>query len=127
MQETDSPLGPAFVEAIGAKDFERLRGLLDPDIDFRGLTPRRAWEVADSTGVVEGVLQQWFEDSDEIEQVLSIETDSFADRQRVGYRLLVRNPDGHFVVEQQACYTERAGRINWMRVLCSGFRPCSSS
>ncbi len=72
--------------------------------------------------MVEGVLRHWFEDSDEIEQVLAIETDSFADRQRVGYRLRVRNPDGQFIVEQQAYYTERDGRIRWMRVLCSGFR-----
>jgi hypothetical protein len=28
-----------------------------------------------------------------------------------------------FVVEQQAYTTEKDGRINWMRVLCSGFRP----
>ena len=33
------------------------------------------------------------------------------------------NPDGPFVVEQQAYYEERDGRIGWMRVICSGFRP----
>jgi hypothetical protein len=27
------------------------------------------------------------------------------------------------VVEQQVYYTSRDGRINWMRVLCTGFRP----
>ncbi len=124
---TDSPLGRAFVEALGAKDFERLTALLDPRIDFRALTPRRAWEATDSNAVVDSVLRQWFEDSDEIEQVIAIETDSFADRQRVGYRLRVRNPDGRFVAEQQAYYTERDGRISWMRVLCSGFRPDSST
>ena len=122
-QETVSRLGRAFVEALGAKDFERLAALLDPQIDFRGLTPGRAWEATDSDGVVEGVLCRWFEDSDEIEEVLAIETDSFADRQRIGYRLRGRNSDGHFVVEQQAYYAERDGRISWMRVLCSGFRP----
>ncbi len=127
VSETDSSLGRAFVEALAAKDRERLAALLDRQIDFRGLTPGRAWEATDSNGVVEGVLRQWFEDSDEIEQVLAIETDSFADRQRVGYRLRVRNPDGRFVVEQQAYYTERDGQISWMRVLCSGFRPYSST
>jgi hypothetical protein len=120
---TDAHLGRAFVEALAIKDFERLAALLDPQIDFRGLTPGRSWEVTGSIGVVEEVLRRWFEASDEIEQVLAIETDSFADRQRVGYRLQVRNPDGQFLVEQQAYYTECNGRINWMRVLCSGFRP----
>ncbi len=127
MPTTDAPLGRAFVEALGTKDFERLAALLDPQIDFRGLTPGRSWEVTGSSGVVEEVLRRWFEATDEIEQVLAIETDSFADRQRVGYRLQVRNPNGRFLVEQQAYYTVCNGRISWMRVLCSGFRPCSST
>ena len=44
------------------------------------------------------------------------------DRERVGYRFSGRNPDGRFVVEQQAYLSERDGRIGWMRALCSGFR-----
>ena len=103
------------------------RGVARPQIDFGGLTPGRTWEATNSNGVVDGVLRQWFEDSDEIGQVLAIETDSFADRRRVGYRLRVRNPDGQFIAEQQAYYTECNGRISWMRVLCSGFRPDSST
>jgi hypothetical protein len=125
--ETDLPLGRAFVAALGAKDFKRLGALLDPQIDFRGLTPGRAWEATDSNAVVEEVLRRWFADSDEIEQILAIETDSFADRQRVSYRLRIRNPDGKFIVEQQAYYTDHDGRINWMRVLCSGFRPAAAA
>jgi hypothetical protein len=45
------------------------------------------------------------------------------DRERVGYRFRVRNPDGLFVVEQQAYLSGSDGRIEWMRVVCSGFRP----
>jgi hypothetical protein len=70
-----------------------------------------------------GVLRQWFEDSDEVEALERLETDAVGDRERVGYRFTVRNPDGRFVVEQQAYLSERDGRIVWMRVLCSGFRP----
>jgi hypothetical protein len=124
---TDSPLGRAFVEALAAKDFERLTTLLDREIDFRGLTPGRAWEATDSNALVDGILRQWFDDSDEIERVLAVETDSFADRERVSYRLRIHNPDGQFIVEQQAYYAARDGRITWMRVLCSGFRPFSST
>jgi hypothetical protein len=120
---TASSLGRSFAEALGSKDFERIRGLLHPEIDFRGLTPRRNWEATDPETVVSQILRQWFEDSDEFERVVSVETDSFADRDRVSYRFEGRNPDGPFVVEQQAYYAERDGRIGWMRVLCSGFRP----
>jgi hypothetical protein len=116
-------LGRAFAEALGRKDFGQVFAVLHPGIDFRGLTPGRSWEASSAREVVGVVLSQWFEESDELERVISIETDSFADRERVAYRFEGRNRDGPFVVEQQAYYTERDGRINWMRVLCSGFRP----
>jgi hypothetical protein len=38
-------------------------------------------------------------------------------------RLEIDNDDGAQVVEQQAYYRAEEGRIVWMRVLCSGFRP----
>ena len=39
-------LGARFVEAVAAKDPERLRAVLHPQVDFRALTPNRFW-VAD--------------------------------------------------------------------------------
>ncbi len=128
MSETarvDAPasLGDAFATALAAKDFDRIRELLHPEVDFRGLTPSRNWEAGDAETVIGSVLQQWFEDSDEIERLLHLENDSFADRERVGYRFLVRNPEGLFEVEQQVYIGERDGRIGWMRSVCSGFRP----
>ena len=116
-------LGSSFAEALGRKDFDAIQALLDPEIDFRGLTPGRTWEATDAVVVVDEILRQWFEDSDELEEILAVESDSFADRRRVAYRFRGRNQDGPFVVEQQAYYTDHDGRIDWMRVLCSGFRP----
>jgi hypothetical protein len=116
-------LGQDFAEALASKDFDQLRSLLHPEIDFRGLTPSRAWEASSADEVVDGVLRLWFEDSDHLERLVSVEADSMADRERVGYRLEGHNPDGPFIVEQQAYYTESDGRIDWLRVLCSGFRP----
>lgn len=119
----DKPLGARFAEALGRKDFSAVAGLLHPEIDFRGLTPRRNWEAARADEVVNGILRQWFEDTDELEEIVSIQSDRVADRERVSYRFRGQNADGPFVVEQQAYYTETEGRINYMRVLCSGFRP----
>jgi hypothetical protein len=116
----------AFAEALSRKDFEQVVGLLDPEIDFRALTPRRTWEASSSRAVVDDVLTQWFEPSDELERLVSTDEDAFADRLRVAYRIEGHNPDGPFVVEQQAYYAERDGRISWMRVLCSGFRARSA-
>jgi hypothetical protein len=124
--ETSASLGAAFATALAAKDFDAIRAILHPAIDFRGLTPRRTWEASDPEALIGTVLTQWFEDSDEIVELLKLETDAFADRERVGYRFLVRNPEGLFEVEQQVYIGEVDGRIGWMRTVCSGFRPVSA-
>ena len=118
-----STAGADFARALAAKDYDRILELMDPEIDFRGLTPKRNWEAGDAGTVVTSILQQWFEESDEIEALERVESDVVSDRERVGYRFSGRNPDGPFVVEQQAYLSTREGRIVWMRVLCSGFRP----
>ena len=116
-------LGAVFARALAAKDFSRVRDLLHPEIDFRGLTPNRSWAASNADAVISGVLREWFEDSDEIEALESLESDAFADRERVGYRFSVRNPQDRFLDDQQAYLSARDGRIGWIRVVCSGFRP----
>jgi hypothetical protein len=121
--ETSASLGVAFAKALAAKDFDGVRALLHPEVDFRGLTPSRDWVASDPDAVIGTVLRQWFEDDDEIEALLKLESDAFADRERVGYRFRVRNPEGLFEVEQQVYIGEVDGRIGWLRSVCSGFRP----
>jgi hypothetical protein len=118
-------LGADFAHALAAKDVPRLRELLAPEIDFRAMTPRKTWEAQDPDGVLEIVFGNWFEDGDRIDSLEQVETDNFADRARVGYRLAVSNSEGRFLVEQQAYLSEgeREGEIAWMRVLCAGYRP----
>jgi hypothetical protein len=123
MHTTQSALGSAFAEALSKKDFDTVAELLHPEVDFRGLTPSREWEAHDPQAVVNDILTRWFEPSDEIDELVSMDSDVVADRERVGYRFRVHNPDGSFVVEQQAYLAERDGKIGWMRVVCSGFRP----
>jgi hypothetical protein len=122
-----SPVGVEFARALAAKDSGRLLDLLHPDIDFRGLTPGGSWEANDPQAVLAVLLGKWFEEADAIEAVDRLESDAFADRERVGYRFLITNPEGDFVVEQQAYLSELDGQIGWMRVLCSGYRPASSA
>jgi hypothetical protein len=117
------PLGREFADALGRKDFDTIAGLLDATIDFRALTPNRFWEASDPAALIDEVLRQWFDDSKQVEHIDSIEADSIADRHRVAYRFRGHNADGPFAIEQQVYYTAQDGRINWMRVLCSGFRP----
>jgi hypothetical protein len=116
-------LGADFARALAAKDSAAIRELIHPEIDFRGLTPSRSWEASNRDELISILFEDWFEDKDEIEALESVESDSVADRDRVGYRFSVNNPDGRHVVEQQAYLAERDGQICWMRVVCSGFRP----
>jgi hypothetical protein len=115
-------LGEQFAHAVSTKDHDAVLRLLHPDLDFQAMTPRRIWEAAEPQDVV-GVLQTWFDDGDAIEQLVGVDTDAFADRQRVGYRLQVRNDDGLHLVEQQAYLSERDGKIGWLRIMCAGYRP----
>jgi len=120
--EQQTTVGADFARAFADKDAGRVRELIHPEIDFRALTPNRQWEARDVDTLVSILFDDWLEDTDEVESVESIECDSVVDRERVGYRLSVRNPDGRFLVEQQAYLEARDGRIAWMRVVCSGFR-----
>jgi hypothetical protein len=121
--QQSTTLGTGFAQAFAAKDGDRIRELVHPEIDFRGLTPSRNWVAGDPDSLVSILFGDWLEDKDEVESLEAVESDSFADRERVGYRLAVRNPDGRHLVEQQAYIGERDGKIGWMRVVCSGFRP----
>ncbi len=76
-------LGARFANALAAKDFDELRELLDPEIDFRGMT-LPFWEAGDRDTVVADVLQHWFEPTDEVEALDALETHAFADREHVG-------------------------------------------
>jgi hypothetical protein len=113
-------LGEVFARALARRDFGGLGQLLHPEIDFRALTPRRTWEPVGHTQALD-VLRTWFGNCD-VEQLACLETDSFADRHRVGYRFLGHRAGEPFVIEQQSYFSERDGRIDWIRIVCSGFR-----
>jgi|SRR5690349_17748496 hypothetical protein len=122
MHQTATTLGREFARALAAKEYDRLTELLHPELDFRGVTPRKSWEASDAATFVDDVLLQWFGDAD-IDGIEHLETDAFADRERVVYRFRAHKPDGNYVVEQTAYLGERDGRIGFMRVACSGYRP----
>lgn len=115
-------LARRFVEALSTKDPEAIRAVLHPEIDFRALTPNRFWEAHDPNAVLEIVLGVWFPPHDELDELILLDTDAFADREQVRFRFSGRNSDGPMIVEQQAYLTERDGLINWMRIVCSGQR-----
>jgi hypothetical protein len=121
-------VGHSFVAALTSKDVDAMLALLGEEVDFRALTPGRYWEPQTPAEVVrEVILGTWFEPSDVVETVEAVDTGVVADRGRVSYQLQVANGDGRFVVEQQAYLELTSGKITWMRVLCSGYRPLAGT
>ena len=118
--------GEAFARALATKDADVLKDLLSPSLDFKALTPGRFWEADRADAVIdEIILGAWFDPSDNIESLESVETSTVSERNRVAYRLRVRNPDGLFLVEQQAYYESDGEKIGWLRILCSGYQPAA--
>ena len=121
-------LGLRFAESVAAKDTVALPRILAESIDFRAMTPGRFWEAGDPQAVGDILFDHWFEPSDTIEELLDACTATVADRRHLSYRLQVRNATGLHLVEQQVYFMiddrrQDVAKINWMRVMCSGFRP----
>jgi hypothetical protein len=117
----DVAVGRAFAGALARRDFDAVAALLHPEIDFRALTPNRAWEPGTPAEVVDDV-RVWFGPA-EIDAVVSIDSAAVGDRLRVGYRFRGRRDGEAFVIEQQAYYAVENGRLRWVRLVCAGFRP----
>lgn len=81
-------VGEEFARAVAAKDQARLRELLGRG----GQLPRD-----DAQPLLGGSGRD-----DVVEALEHAETDTFADRERVGYRFRVRNANGLHAVEEQA-------------------------
>ncbi len=123
MPASASAVGEQFARSLLSKDWGGMAAVLDPSVEFRGLTPGRYWEANAASTLIDEVLRKWFEPNDEIYEVLAIATGRVVDRERVVYRARIRNTDGDFVCEQTAYYDTEDNRITKLRILCSGFRP----
>lgn len=114
-----------LVEALLAKDFERLPDAFDPRVRFRALAPGESVDVHSAQDAALA-FRRWFADKDEPELVLS-EVEDIVDRTQVRYRLLVRRGGEPLLVEHRLCGDLEAGRFVALDLLCSGFRPCGVS
>jgi hypothetical protein len=121
--ESHERVGEAFARAIAAKDRNALLDLLDPRLEFRGMTPGRTWEADEPSTVVDDILLgSWFEPTDVIDALEAVDSSTVGDRHRVTYRLRIHS-DEHYICEQTAYFDLAGDRIGWLRILCSGFQP----
>lgn len=117
----ETALAERLVHAVVARDRTALASVVEPSVDFRGLTPNRTWEATDVDGLAD-ILWEWFGPEDRVEEIVRLDVDQIADRHVVTYRLRGTNENGPFLVEQHGYFTATDGRIGWLRMICSGFR-----
>ncbi len=125
MSATHADAVNAFVDAVVARDFAEAQRLLHPEVDFRGMTPNRIWE-AEGPADVESALRMWLDNpARDVERVDAIETGEIQDTVRTGWLVHGTGADGPFVFEQQVYARERDGRVDWLRVMCTGPRAAA--
>jgi hypothetical protein len=110
--------GEELVGAIVAHEWNRIASLFEPDAQFRAVVPQKN-PFRDRQGPDEIALQfqRWFGDAD-VTELLESTVERIADRVRVSYRIHEHEPDGWYLVEQQAYLTPRRGdRVSESRLL----------
>jgi SnoaL-like protein len=123
-------VGVDFVDALGARDFARLKQTLDDDVHLRALVPTGLVEL-DGPEAVGGRFERWFGTTRNL-VLLDASTEAVADVVHVAYRLhLDDHPfspgSGPRLIEQHLfCHVER-GRITSIDLVCSGFRAAVSA
>jgi len=116
--------GQRFAEAIVSRDVEGFKATMSNAVDFKGLTPGRFWEAASPDEVVDVVLETWFGKTDHITGHEVTVGGDVADTHLVSYRFEITNDDGPHLVEQQVYYRADVNdRIDYARIVCSGYRP----
>lgn len=116
-------VGERFVEALAARDFDSLKGLMDADVRMRALVPPGVMEERGPDAAV--ALYSEFLGSDLLE-LASSDVTTMADRTRVTYRMRIRLGDGEplHVFEQVAFCVIVDERLKAIDLVCSGYRPC---
>jgi hypothetical protein len=115
-------LSAVLVAALVERDFERLAGMLAPDVRMRALIPSGPVELSGAEPAA-ARFASWFGDSDGLELVRS-GSDEVGDRLHVFYRLRVKRPgDSWKIIEQHLFCALNEGRIAALDLVCSGFRP----
>ena len=113
--------GEAFLDALAARDFDRLESLLSPAVRFRALIPPGVEEEREASRAV-GHLRNWFGDAGAF-RVVHREVARVADRVRLSYRIRLHTAKGERIVEQHAFLRVTNDEICAVDILCSGFRP----
>lgn len=137
-------LGHDLVAALARADFDAVRAILHPELHLRGLTPGK-FNVAKGDGAVDQAIEifklWFFEEEDRLESVewCEVRPVGRGARHKLSFGLRGKSPamadwyaargmreipdDADWIVEQEAYYETRDGKISWLIMLCGGYHP----
>jgi hypothetical protein len=122
----DLSLGRRFLHAITERDWESLERCFAPDAVFRAVVPsQKPFREHRGGAAAASQVSAWFKDA-AVHEVLESDVEVIADRIRVRYRVRNHEPEGWFLVEQQAFLTPGPRGIEACNLICSGFRPIAA-
>lgn len=114
-----------LLDAMCARDFDRVVACLDPEVMMRAVLPPRFLE-ASGRDEVTSWFRKWFESAETFGE-LDRSATTVAGRSRITWRFEVSPHPGNGdparqVIEQTLFCDERDGSITAIDLLCSGFR-----
>ena len=119
--KTSEQLGHEWIEAIIQKDFDRLATLCQPDVSSSLLLPKR-FLTYDNVGDLTAKVKDWYNEYDSIDKEQA-RVAMVGQKLGIFYRLNCTEIGASYTIEQHVYCTIRDGRIEQLKLICSGFQP----
>ncbi len=119
--KTVQELGEEWIQAILDKDFNHLTTLSYPDVKSILMVPSRIYQLENAIDLTEKV-KDWFGDCDPIEKE-QVRVAKVGEKLAIFYRYRCWENGVSSTIEQQIYCTVYEGRIQQLRLICSGFQP----
>ncbi len=119
--QTAEQQGEAWIQAIIDQDFEHLTAICLPDIKSALLLPKRIANLESAIDLAKEV-EDWFGEYDQI-QLEQSRVAMVGEKLAIFYRLRCKDSTRANTIEQQLYCTVSDGRIEQIRLICSGFQP----
>ncbi len=119
--QTAEQQGKDWIQALIGQDFEHLTAICYPDIRSTLLLPKRIAHLESAIDLSKEV-EDWLGEYDLI-QLEQSRVAMVGQKLAIFYRLKCVGSGGAYTVEQQLYCAVRDGRIEQLRLICSGFQP----
>jgi len=117
-------LGEGWIRAIEEEDLDKLAQFCSPAVTSILLTLNRL-DTLHTSGDLVAKYHDWFDDYSNFRLEAS-RVALVGERLGVFYRLRLQNQGDWYAIEQQAYLNLKNGRVEKLRLLCSGFQPVGS-